>query len=347
MWNDSIASSSQPIVDRYGNKYFPPSTGGSSASWTAENSSAGAGQTQAQTQAVQSMATQSQLQQSKSTSNAQRMQQQIIASNIAQQKAKQQQYMSLARKYSHQPFNSTKYEGYAKNISSENALNKYESDRTNINVSNWKNSMDNGVYSGEYRGDINNNYLNYSNKGDYWIQETGKEIGSKTKEFGVSYVKGMLKAGFEGYRQDVGILYSETRNDKIKKELDKTSEKLGSWEDVKTAGMTTGAIALWNTPYVGMAIKGYFGHEAQKKARETIANPTPSNVADTILMTAPILPEGLKVAKKVYKKAGSTYLPPEAVFNKEVLSGKSKFPMTSSAEETIKSFEKTRKGEYM
>ena len=104
MWNDSIASSSQPIVDRYGNKYFPPSTGGSSASWTAENSSAGAGQTQAQTQAVQSMATQSQLQQSKSTSNAQRTQQQIIASNIAQQKAKQQQYM-----------------GYAKNISSKNA----------------------------------------------------------------------------------------------------------------------------------------------------------------------------------------------------------------------------------
>ena len=79
--------------------------GGSSASWTSKNMSySGVPMSYAGEKPAMSMATQSQLQQSKSTSNAQRTQQQIIASNIAQQKAKQQQYM-----------------GYAKNISSKNA----------------------------------------------------------------------------------------------------------------------------------------------------------------------------------------------------------------------------------
>jgi hypothetical protein len=190
----------------------------------------------------------------------------------------------------------------------------------------WDNRSDSRDISGryvDYTTDSitnNNNQSRLTKKQERQIEKikgVGREIGTQLKEFGKENVKGALKTQFESYiHRDIGVGLAQVKDSKVMKELNKRSAKIGSWDDAKVFGTTTGIAYGWSYAPIKYSLMGFYGNEARKQALLTVENPSDENIARTILMSAPLIPDSLKVTKNVYKKAGSKYVKPENVFSK-------------------------------
>lgn len=162
-----------------------------------------------------------------------------------------------------------------------------------------------------------------------FTKETVKEIGKKIKQLASSTGKGALKLGFEGYRStDVGSAYVESRSPEISTELTKRSAQIGSKQDVATFGAVAGTSILWEAPVLGTALKTGFGVLSGKQIVKTTKDFTPENVAESILLTAPLLANKKVIQSGVdfYRTFGKTEIPVKDVVAPEYLSGKQKYP---------------------